>query len=91
MIALIACLTHIGRHMLDFIATTLRHVITTLSLHSTTAGDKGALVLHIAVIEAVLQIYWIRLTLSRLANQVHTDMLTLSVNIVLVRQLADVL
>ena len=76
---------HIGRHLLDLIAATLRHVMTTLSLHSTTAREKGALVLHIVAIEvAGLQVNWIRLTLTWLANHIHADMLALSVNIVLI-------
>ena len=89
MVALIACLTHIRWHLLlNRIAATLWSVITTLSLHYTSARHKGALVLHtlhIIDIEAAgLQVYWIGLTLSWLANHVHADMLTLSVNIVLV-------
>ena len=83
---MIACLAHVRRHnLLDSIAATLWYVITTLSLHSATAGDKGTLVLHIVAIEATgLQVLWVGLTLTWLANHIHADMLTLPVNIVLV-------
>ena len=59
--------------------------MTTLSLHSTVARDKGALVLHIVAIEAAaLQVNWIGLTLSWFTNHVHADMLALFVNIMLI-------
>ena len=86
LVPLVACLMHIGRHLLDLIAATLWHVIATLSWHSAACGNKGVLlVLHIIAVKAAsLQVHWIRLTLSWLANHVHADMLALSVNIVLV-------
>ena len=86
MVALIACLAHVRRHLLDLIAATWWHVIATLSWHSAATGDKGALlVLHIVTVKAAgLQVHWIRLTLSWLANHVHANMLALSVNIVFV-------
>ena len=83
---MIACLAHIGRHYLFYSITTAgRHVITTLSLCSATAGGEGTLILHIVTIESAgLQGLWTGLTLPWLANHVHADMLTLSVDIVLV-------
>ena len=86
-VPLIACLAHMGRHyLLDSIVTAVGwHVITILSLCSATAGDEGTLILHIVAIESAgLQGLWIGLTLPWLANHVHADMLTLSVDIVLV-------